>query len=37
MIRQDKTFIGRTTTEGDTGKALQAAGVALGPSLRIQK
>lgn len=32
-----KTFIVRTTTEGDAGKALQATGVALGPSLRIQE
>jgi len=32
-----KTFIVRTTTEGNAGKALQAAGVALGPSLRIQE
>lgn len=33
----DKTFIVRTSTAGDAGKALQAAGVALGPSLRIKE
>ena len=33
----DKTFIVRTTTAGDAGKALQATGVALGPSLRIKE
>lgn len=32
-----KTFVVRTTTGGDAGKALQAAGVALGPSLRIKQ
>ena len=29
-----KTFVVRTTTRGDAGKALQAAGVALGPTVR---
>lgn len=29
-----QTFIVRTTTRGDAGKALQAAGVALGPTVR---
>jgi hypothetical protein len=30
----DKTFVVRTATQGDAGKALQASGVALGPSIR---
>ncbi len=29
-----RTFVVRTTTRGDAGKALQAAGVALGPTVR---
>lgn len=33
---EDKTFIVRTATAGDAGKAIQAAGVALGPSVRLQ-
>ena len=32
----EKTFVVRTATQGDAGKAFQAAGVALGPSLRQQ-
>ncbi len=32
----DKTFVVRTATQGDAGKAIQAAGVALGPSIRQQ-
>ena len=32
----DKTFVVRTATQGDAGKALQAAGIALGPSIRQQ-
>ena len=32
----DKTFVVRTATNGDAGKAFQAAGVALGPSIRQQ-
>jgi transposase len=36
-IRVDeKTFVVRTATQGDAGKAIQAAGVALGPSVRQQ-
>jgi hypothetical protein len=36
-IRVDeKTFVFRTATQGDAGKAIQAAGVALGPSVRQQ-
>ena len=30
-----KTFVIRSQTRGDAGKALQAAGVALGPSIRF--
>ena len=30
----DKRFIVRTATRGDAGKAIQAAGVALGPAIR---
>lgn len=33
----EKTFIVRTATQGDAGKALQATGVALGSSLRLQE
>jgi hypothetical protein len=34
-IRVDeKTFVVRTATQGDAGKAIQAAGVSLGPSVR---
>lgn len=32
----EKTFVVRTATQGDAGKAFQAAGVALGPSIRQQ-
>ena len=32
----EKTFVVRTATQGDAGKALQAAGIALGPSIRQQ-
>ncbi len=32
----EKTFVVRTATQGDAGKAIQAAGVALGPSVRQQ-
>ena len=32
----EKTFVVRTATTGDAGKAFQAAGVALGPSIRQQ-
>ena len=32
-----KTFVVRTATQGDAGKALQATGVALGSSLRLQE
>jgi transposase len=30
----DKTFVVRTATKGDAGKAIQAVGVALGPAIR---
>ena len=33
---EEKTFVVRTATQGDAGKAFQAAGVALGPSIRLQ-
>ena len=33
---EEKTFVVRTATRGEAGKALQAAGVALGPSIRQQ-
>ena len=32
----EKKFVVRTATQGDAGKAFQAAGVALGPSIRLQ-
>jgi hypothetical protein len=32
----EKTFVVRTATQGDAGKAIQAVGVALGPSVRQQ-
>ena len=32
----EKTFVVRTATQGDAGKAIQAAGIALGPSIRQQ-
>jgi transposase len=32
----EKTFVVRTATQGEAGKAIQAAGVALGPSIRKQ-
>ncbi len=32
----EKTFVVRTAIQGDAGKAIQAAGVALGPSIRQQ-
>lgn len=32
----DKTFVVRTATQGDAGKAIQAAGVALGPAIRLE-
>jgi transposase len=32
----EKTFVVRTATQGEAGKAFQAAGVALGPSIRQQ-
>jgi len=32
----EKTFVVRTATNGDAGKAIQAAGIALGPSIRQQ-
>lgn len=32
----EKTFVIRTATQGDAGKAIQAVGVALGPSVRRQ-
>lgn len=34
MTVDQKTFVVRTATQGDAGKAIQAAGVALGPSVR---
>ncbi len=34
MSVDEKTFIVRTATQGDAAKAIQAAGVALGPSVR---
>jgi hypothetical protein len=36
MSVDEKTFVVRTATQGDAGKAIQAAGVALGPSVRLQ-
>ena len=37
MIAVDeKTFVVRTAIQGDAGKAFQAVGVALGPSIRPQ-
>lgn len=36
MSVDEKTFVVRTATQGDAGKAIQAAGVALGPSVRQQ-
>lgn len=36
MSVDEKTFVVRTATQGDAGKAIQAAGVALGPSVRRQ-
>jgi transposase len=36
MSIDEKTFVVRTATQGDAGKAIQAAGVALGPSVRRQ-
>jgi len=36
MTVDQKTFVVRTATQGDAGKAIQAAGVALGPSVRQQ-
>ncbi len=32
----EKKFVVRTATQGDAGKAFQATGVALGPSIRLQ-
>ena len=32
----EKKFVVRTATQGDAGKAFQAAGVALGPSIRLK-
>ena len=32
----DKTFVLRTELQGNSGKAIQAAGVALGPTIQIQ-
>jgi transposase len=32
---QNKTFVVRTATKGDAGKAIQAVGVALGPAIRM--
>lgn len=32
----EKTFVVRTATQGEAGKAIQAASVALGPSIRKQ-
>jgi hypothetical protein len=32
----EKTFVVRTAAQGDAGKAIQATGVALGPSIRQQ-
>ncbi len=31
----DTTYVIRSTTRGDAGKALQAVGVALGPTVRV--
>jgi len=35
VVNSGKTFVIRSQTRGDAGKALQAAGVALGPVLRL--
>ena len=35
MENAGKTFVIRTTTKGDAGKAIQAAGVALGSTVRL--
>ena len=35
ITASQKTFVIRTATTGDAGKALQAAGVALGPRIRL--
>ncbi len=32
---QEKTYVVRTATKGDAGKAIQAVGVALGPAIRL--
>jgi hypothetical protein len=37
MVIGDKRFLVRTPPIGDTGKAIQAVGVALGPSVRLQR
>jgi hypothetical protein len=36
ITKGEKTFIVRTPTSGDAGKAIQAAGVALGPAIRLR-
>jgi transposase len=36
ITANQKTFVIRTATTGDAGKALQAAGVALGPRIRLK-
>ena len=37
VVNAGKTFVIRSQTRGDAGKALQAVGVALGPALRLAK
>lgn len=36
LVSGEKTFVVRTVLQGEAGKAIQAAGVALGPSIRQQ-
>jgi len=35
VVNAGKSFVIRSQTRGDAGKALQAVGVALGPTIRL--